>query len=211
MFFFQKGIVGQMVIPIPVVGAVVGSIVGGLAGAVVGQGEGILIGELVEVIDNKIKEKKLNASRENLLATLPEEKAEKLSKSSQDLLEASTTNDNLTKTTAYNVIDKLVFKFDKDLLKEENWSHLKDASQSNQTAELDNGVLTNAKEKINDEDYEIFVLNDTNEIVKNLNIDNCIDSNGAVLKRSSLQAFTADQLPPNINIFFKVLENNSSD
>lgn len=44
-------------IPIPVVGAVVGSLVGGIVGSTVGHGEGILIGNLVEVIDNKLNVK----------------------------------------------------------------------------------------------------------------------------------------------------------
>ena len=35
------GVIGQIVIPIPVVGAVVGGLVGGIVGAAIGQGEGI--------------------------------------------------------------------------------------------------------------------------------------------------------------------------
>ncbi len=227
------GIIGQMVIPIPVVGAVVGSLVGGIVGAVAGQGEGILIGELVEVIDNKIKEKKLNASTDNLLEkksskedltssntklnlldtdSAKKEQINTLSENKQQLnnMDVTAKIENNDTTQTYHVLDKLVFKFDQNLLKPEKWEYLNknDAKQDNQTNELSkNDILENANDKINDEDYEIYILNDSNEIVKNLDLENCIDSNGAISKRNSLEAFSADKLPSNINVFFKVLEN----
>jgi hypothetical protein len=204
------GIIGQMVTPIPVVGAVVGSLVGGIVGAVAGQGEGILIGELVEVIDNKIKEKKINASTENLL--------EKKSSNENLLQEISSTSmvntdsikiESINTGDTYQVIDKLVFKFDKNLLKPENWEYLKnnikEMDQNNELPKTD--ILENANDKINDEDYEIYILNDSNEIVNNLDLENCIDSNGAISKRNSLEAFSADKLPSNVNVFFKLLDN----
>ena len=207
------GILGQMVIPIPVVGAVVGSLVGGIVGAVAGQGEGILIGELVEVIDNKIKEKKMNASSDNLL----EKKGSK-----EDLLKETTSTsskpslsdtdsvkiDIHNATVTYHVLDKLVFKFDQDLLKPEKWEYLNDKRQDDSDNNLPKSdILENANDKINEEDYEIYILNDSNELVNNLDLENCIDSNGAISKRNSLEAFSADKLPSNINVFVKVLEN----
>lgn len=227
------GVIGQMVIPIPVVGAMVGGIIGGIVGAVAGQGEGILIGELVEVIDNKIKEKKydkLNGSVESLIKEENDEKEKtgteiKKNNSKNSLISSDTSTNQISdesttgneKTTTYEVLDKLVFKFEKDLLKPENWTNFDNNDQEKtipiankdefENKTESNGVLLTEKDKINDEDYEIYVLNDSNEIVKDLNVEQSFDSNGAILKRSSLQAFTADQLPSNINIFFKILEN----
>lgn len=89
-----------MVIPIPVVGAVVGSLVGGIVGAAAGQGEGILIAELVEVIDNKIKEKKAaklkkESSKESLDVKDIESK-ESLVERKSDLVDASLNEQNET-------------------------------------------------------------------------------------------------------------------
>ena len=106
------GVIGQLVIPIPVVGAVIGGLVGGIVGAAVGQGEGILLGELVEVIDTKIKEKKAKESENaeampDLISIQPttmmpsEDKVKREEESSKK----------------FHVIDKLVFKYDKDILK----------------------------------------------------------------------------------------------
>lgn len=87
------GIIGQMVIPVPVVGAVIGSLVGGIVGSAAGQGEGILIGELVEVIDNKIKEIKMKkeASKESLLDQTESEESllDDSEKSLEDLVHES--------------------------------------------------------------------------------------------------------------------------
>lgn len=176
------GIIGQMVIPIPVVGAVLGSLVGGIIGAAAGHGEGILIGELVELIDDKINEKKTNE-----------------------------VNNNYIQETKYSSLEKLVFKFDKDILKPENYAHLSDVSIGIKNDELnilvnDGKILENASEKINDEDYEIYVLDDSNEVVTNLNLENSIDENGAINNRKSIDAYSADQLPSNLNVFFKIID-----
>lgn len=46
------GIVGQVFIPIPVFGAVVGGFVGGLLGSAAGYMQGLLIGDVFEMVDN---------------------------------------------------------------------------------------------------------------------------------------------------------------
>ena len=192
------GVIGQLVIPIPVVGAVIGGLVGGIVGAAVGQGEGILLGELVEVIDTKIKEKKAKTS-ENAEAmpdlisiqpttTMPsEDKVEKEGEES---------------SKKFHVIDKLVFKYDKDILKTGNLAHLQIKKKTPE--EL---IINDANAKINDDDYEIYVLNDTNEILTELNkIEQSVTEDGHINKRASIEAFNADSLPQNINVFFKILE-----
>lgn len=180
------GILGQMIIPVPVVGAVIGSLVGGLVGAATGQIEGILIGELIEVIDEKVKEKK--KSTENL-------------------------EPKFKPGVRYSVIHNLVFKFNKDVFLPENLAQLSHPDQntgSQNEADLANtGILLNDLEtKINDQDYEIFVLNDSNEIVSDLNLGDLFDENGFIDKRKSLETFSSTNIPDNINVFFKVLENN---
>lgn len=155
------GVIGQIVIPIPVVGAVIGGLVGGLVGAAVGQGEGILLGELVEIVDTKIKENK----------------AAKMSA-----------------PEPFHVVDKLVFKFDKDLLKPEE-------------QKIETPFIQDATAKINDEDYDIYVLNDTNEILTELSgIEESISENGVINSRASIEAFSGEQLPHTVNVFFKIPE-----
>jgi hypothetical protein len=53
-------VIGQAVIPVPVAGAFVGGIVGGLVGTAAGHGPGVLIGKIVEKIDdiNEVKDHK---------------------------------------------------------------------------------------------------------------------------------------------------------
>lgn len=174
------GILGQMVIPVPVVGAVVGSIVGGLVGAATGQIEGILIGELIEVIEEKIKEK-----------------------SKQDF------QSKFKPGVRYSVIHHLVFKFDRDLFRPENLAQLAQPDLNILQAEDDilktNGILVNdINSKINDQDYEIFMLNDSNEIVSDLNLNDLFDENGLIDKRKSLETFSSVNIPDNINVFFKL-------
>lgn len=109
-----------------------------------------------------------------------------------------------------------MFKFPRDLLKEENFAHLNDVkielADSKDELSPEN-LLKNANEFINDEDYDIFIVKGTNEIVENskLNVQDSIDNDGAVLKRKSLQAFTADQLPENLNLFFKIIDTDELD
>jgi len=191
------GVIGQLVIPIPVVGAVIGGLVGGIVGAAVGQGEGILLGELVEVIDTKIKEKKAKESENaeampDLISIQPttmmpsEDKVKREEESSKK----------------FHVIDKLVFKYDKDILKSGNLAHLQIKQKTPE--EL---IINDANAKINDDDYEIYVLNDTNEILTELNkIEQSVSEDGHINKRASIEAFNADSLPQNINVFFKILE-----
>jgi len=195
------GIIGQIVIPIPVVGAVVGGLVGGIVGAAVGQGEGILLGELVEVIDTKIKDKKSKASSDkveplpDLISNQPKIPSSEAKEKMLDEREDETSK-------KFHVIDKLVFKYDKHLLKSENFAHLEIKTKTPEDL-----IINGANSKINDDDYEIYVLNDTNEILTELNkIDQSVNEDGHINKRASIEAFSADKLPPNINVFFKILE-----
>jgi hypothetical protein len=60
------GGIGQIWIPVPVVGAMVGGFVGSLIGGFVGYYQGILIGEVVENVDYKIHDLLKNLSIENV-------------------------------------------------------------------------------------------------------------------------------------------------
>lgn len=224
-------------IPVPVVGAVVGSIVGGIVGAAAGQGEGILIAELIEKIDNKIKdskEKKMAkstnetfemkelSSKETLIteaeensekekeSTIPEEQSTDLNKEDASKVSISNMNNLELEEMKYHVIDKLVFKFDKDLLKPENFAHLNDINLTTINPEEINllnhdgkVLLENANKYINDDDYEIYLLNDSKEVTK-LNVQNML--NPESLKRQSIENFSADSLPSDINVFFRIEE-----
>ena len=218
-----EGILGQLIIPIPVVGAVVGSVVGGIFGAVAGHGEGILLGELVEVIDNKLKENKsqpkenvLNANDGEMSFTKKSDSENDLDKDSMSATNKKSTIEKKEETAVENskfsVIDKLVFKFEKDIFK--NIQFKKDKADLVKPEEISiltkDGakILENSNEMINDEDYEIYVLNDANEIVNNLNVENALGANGSILKRTSLKTFSGDQLPSDLNVFFKLEENN---
>jgi hypothetical protein len=64
------------------------------------------------------------------------------------------------------------------------------------------------KEKINEDDFEIYVINDTNEICTNLNLNNILDQNGCINKRVSLEEFSADMLPADINLFVELVDKN---
>jgi hypothetical protein len=246
------GILGQLFIPVPVVGAVVGSLVGGIVGAVAGHGEGILLGELVEIIDTKIKAKR-SASKNNLLEIRAGSKDNLLSikESNEDAKSTVSVKSSKEKkikeekpTVKYEVLDKLVFKFDRDIVRPGSFAHLSEvkldvaatevvtdkekeekklkrmaplppssssssaSSVISTTLSTDSGkvVANMADFSIDDEDYEIYVLNDTNEIVQNISVADSLDENGSILKRKSLEAFSGDQLPEDLNVYFKIEE-----
>jgi hypothetical protein len=177
-----------MVIPVPVLGAVVGGLVGGVVGAAVGQVEGILLGEIVEKIDYKIKEN---------------------NKQSSDTETETTTKSS---SSDYNVLKHLVFKFKKDVLKTEN---LKESSSSSSSSDDLNNEKTKSKfymktsgSEINEDDYEIYVLNESRDdevVVSSLPVD---DIN---LKRKSIESFSADQLPSEMNVYFRYSDLKEKD
>lgn len=208
------GVIGQMVIPIPVVGAMIGSVVGGVFGSLAGHGEGILLGEAIEAIDNRQKEKQVQKDKEleSKVASLGGE---------------------LDPTKG---VENLVVKFEKDVLKPEKWTHLdnKDTNNNNQQQETTKQQAPTTevnKTTINDEDFDIFIVEDANqanEIMKaesqeeqeeeadklenELNEKNPprVEKRGivnrarpktAVLDRNSLQLCSADQLPSNLDIY----------
>lgn len=130
-------------------------------------------------------------------------------------------------TEKYSAIDKLVFKFDKDILKPERWAHLSDVKieevadhlldakidpaeinilRSASREDSQHLVLENASQLINDADYDVYVLNDSNEVITKLNVDTAFDETGVISKRRSLENYSADVLPDNINVFFKIQE-----
>ena len=136
-----------------------------------------------------------------------------------------------TEVVKYSVIDKLVFKFDKDILKPEKWAYLKEVvvkveeepvlakidpneinilRSSSQPSEEPAMVLDNASKYINDDDYEIYVLKDSNEVITKLNVSNVIDETGAISKRRSIENFSGDVLPDKINVFFKIDEEDET-
>jgi hypothetical protein len=127
----------------------------------IGQAEGILLGEVVEIIDDKIKEIQIENSK------------------NQDTFKSQ-----------YNVLQHLVFKFRKDILNEENFKHLHEKNDENNSSKF---YVKTSGEEINDEDYEIYLLKETNETVVALPEDN----------RKSIESFSADQLPSEINVFLR--------
>ncbi len=175
-----------MVIPVPVLGAVVGGLVGGVVGAAVGQVEGILLGEIVEKIDYKIKEN---------------------NKQSSDTETETTTKSS--SSSDYNVLKHLVFKFKKDVLKTEN---LKESSSSS-SDDLNNEktkskfYMKTSGSEINEDDYEIYVLNESRDevAVSSLPLD---DINS---KRKSIESFSADQLPSEMNVYFRYSDLKEKD
>lgn len=140
------------------------------------------------------------------------------------------------------MIDKLVIRFDKDVLKPERWAALNASIKEKETmAELEKidpkeinilrpvsrqdssgsggeatsraMVLENASKLINDDDYEIYVLKDSNEIIEKLeNVESVFDSEtGAISKRRSIENYSANVLPSSINVFFKIDEENERE
>lgn len=127
----------------------------------IGQAEGILLGEVVEIIDDKIKEIQIENSK------------------NQDTFKSQ-----------YNVLQHLVFKFRKDILNEENFKHLHEKNDESNSSKF---YVKTSGEEIDDEDYEIYLLKETNETVVALPEDN----------RKSIESFSADQLPSEINVFLR--------
>ena len=166
----------------------------------------LVLGELVEVIDTKIKEKRANNQAEAAAVPTsdlnpPSKEPNKNLSESKESLKKQEALKEIDEKKKFNVIDKLVLKFDKDLLKSENFAHLL-KGKSEVTV-----IINDANTKINDDDYDIFVLNDSNEIITELNnIEMSLDENGIINKRASLEAFSVDKLPENINVFFKINE-----
>jgi len=115
----------------------------------------------VEIIDDKIKEIQIENSK------------------NQDTFKSQ-----------YNVLQHLVFKFRKDILNEENFKHLHEKNDENNSSKF---YVKTSGEEINDEDYEIYLLKETNETVVALPEDN----------RKSIESFSADQLPSEINVFLR--------
>jgi hypothetical protein len=121
---FGGAVVGQLFIPVPLVGAMVGGLVGGVLGSAAGYAQSILVGEVVESVDNRINK---------LLAHQPKSEG--------------------------SVLDNLVLKFDDSVLMplkvEENVEEkIKNAFTEIQKSEL--------KEKINNEDFDIYLIDSEN-------------------------------------------------
>lgn len=138
-------------------------------------------------------------------------------------------SEKASESPKFAAIDKLVFKFEKDILKPERWAHLAevkitvvdefdaakiDPTEANILRSLSRQegavVLDNAQQYINDDDYEIYVLKDSNEVITRLNVESALDRSGAISKRLSLENFSADVLPENINVFFKIDEEDEN-
>lgn len=125
----------------------------------------------------------------------------------------------------YSVIDKLVFKFDKDILKPAKWAYLSDVkiemkaetelpkidpteinllrSASRQDGAM---VLENANKLIDDNDYEIYILEGSNEVITKLNVGSSFEKSGTISNRRSIENYSADILPSELNVFFKIDE-----
>jgi hypothetical protein len=215
------GIIGQVIIPVPILGAFIGGFVGGILGAAVGHGQGILIGELVEVIDNKVKEKN-NANNSDDSSTIIQSISGSeisLNKSEESLnQEKQEPAIKETFKSKFSVLDKLVFKYDKNILKAENFAHLKqnkvidikninDLDENSILSSTDSTkVFKNANEFIDIDDYEIYKINETNEIETDLNLlANALEfDDNSQNKRASLEQFSADQLPSDLSVYFSI-------
>ncbi|RMZ94841.1 MATH and LRR domain-containing protein PFE0570w-like [Brachionus plicatilis] len=158
---------------------VVGAVIGSIVGGLVGAATGQIEGILIGELIEVMDEKK--KEKEKLMQNL---------------------EPKFRPGVRYSVIHHLVFKFNKDVFIPENLAQL--------SQDKENGlVVDNFDSKINDEDYEIFVLNDSNEIVADLNLNDLFDENGCIDKRKSLETFSSTNIPDNINVFFKVLDDTS--
>ena len=149
-----------------------------MIGAGAGQIQGLLLGQLVEVIDEKVNMKR-SASQEALI------------EKKQDYEHI---NHN------YHVIHHLVIRFKKDILKAENFEHL---NQTNNL--LPDTLLKNANEKINEQDYDIYLI--TGESMEAVNDEIVGLEQSKITNRNSIEEFSASQLPENLNIYFKMNEN----
>lgn len=149
------------------------------------------------MIDNKISEK------ERADATKPQEEEKKQEPEKEQ--EKAIPEPAQPAEPKFHVLDKLVFKFDKDIFKSELFRTTNETIPQNEIVLLD----PKTKEKINEEDFEIYVINDTNEICTNLNLDNLVDQNGCINNRLSLEEFSADRLPQDINLFVELVDKNS--
>jgi hypothetical protein len=173
-------------------------ILGGLTGAAVGHLEGLLLGELVEIADKKLKKK-----------TTP-----MLKVSSSDRVEGIGHFDDQI-THPYHVLQHIVLKFKKNVLDESNFDHLTLSNSIFYTNEGNaskafNHLISNAHEKINEDDYEIYVINKGSDEIINIDLEETLSENGRITSRFSVEEFSADQLPTDINIFFRYDDNQES-
>ena len=148
-----------------------------MIGAGAGQIQGLLLGQLVEVIDDKVNMKR-SASQEALI------------EKRQDYEHI---NHN------YHVIHHLVMRFKKDILKPGNFEHLIEAN--NLRADT---LLKNANEIINEEDYDIYLI--TAESMDAPANDEIGSDESKITNRNSIEVFSASQLPDDLNIYFKMNE-----
>ncbi len=172
---------------------------GGLTGAALGHLEGLLLGELVEIADLKLK--KLMTPKLETICEIGN-------------------NDEIKETDVqikhpYHVLHHLVFMFKKDILNESNFEHLKSSNSVFYTdkeivSETFNKLINNAEEKINEDDYEIYVINKDSDEVVNLDLGDSITTNGRIMSRFSVEEFSADQLPSDVNVFFRCSQFNDS-
>jgi flagellar biosynthesis GTPase FlhF len=229
---------------VPVAGAIIGGVVGGIVGTAVGQGEGILIAELVEVIDNKSKEnqrikdlkieynetkKEIKNETKNETQIKEEDNESKSIKSktvwygnepdTEKQIPSSDETLKPKKTSKNNsFLKNLVLKFKREPVKLDDNLERKEEESSdinqkytslideNEEDLIEEGeqVLFNANEKIKLDDFDVFVLNDSNELPESLNIDNAFDSTGHLTNRNSLDSFQVDSLPDSIDVYLTI-------
>jgi hypothetical protein len=137
------GVIGQLVIPVPVLGALVGGFVGGIVGSAVGHGQGILLGELIEAIDNKVKDKQ---NHTKVKETVEESESQERN---------------------FNVLQNLVWKFPEGITKPESKIEVESSSQASQLetiAPVDINFVMNAHEGFDHKDYDVYVIDKANQM-----------------------------------------------
>lgn len=178
-----------------------------MVGAAAGQVEGILLGELVEKIDVVQKARKLKAIEG------PKKKEKEKPKS------------NYLPEHKYHVIHHLVFRFDPNILRAENFEHLMppdigksmfytSIQESEKSATFNRLIVEDElKEQICEQDYEIYVIeadgaDETHVELDEADVRATLGHHRRVANRMSVEEFSADQLPTDLNIYFQYTDDN---
>ena len=185
---------------------IIGSFLGGLVGAAAGQVQGIFLGELIEKIDIMQKSRQLAI-----------EGAKKKEKPVSNYLPEH----------KYHVIHHLVFRFRPDILNPANFEHLTppdtgksifytNVKESGKSGAFNKLIIESEfKSQISEEDYEIYVIDgdgeDGEEEAELNEVDvraTLCNPNRRIANRMSVEEFSADQLPSDLNIYFRYTDEN---
>lgn len=167
--------------------------------------EGLLLGELVERVDVMQKARKVKAIEGPTKKEKPKS--------------------NYLPEHKYHVIHHLVFRFDPNILRAENFEHLMPPDigksmfytnilESEKSATFNKLIEEDElKEQISEQDYEIYVVegdgaDDTHVELNEADVRATLGHNRRVANRMSVEEFSADQLPTDLNIYFQYTDDN---